>query len=181
MHHQYYLRRNESNTNLNNQPGARQEGDPFSTVIYPNEPPEAEQAGDPFSAGNMGDKGDEGEQPSTRDMLNDLAREQRELHMTLQRMATLMTRHLTTMNNGNNQNQGNNNPGGQGNDGNNGNGDGSVNNGVARQQNRAGSASSRPLMPQFPPRHNDQNNNGPTQQEMQNQILNDWRNSGLDF
>ncbi|XP_057823527.2 uncharacterized protein LOC131035817 [Cryptomeria japonica] len=125
---QYYLRRNRSNTNLQNSP-------------------ETEEEGNPFSAPAMGDRDGERGEPSTREMLSDLARSQRELQATLQQMAIAFTRHLTKANQGNNGNQGNNTNQGNnanqgGGQGNGGNGDASVNRGTETYA-RAGKASAR--------------------------------------
>lgn len=83
--HQYYLRRNRSNPNLQNSP-------------------EIEEEGKPFSAPAMGDRDGERGEPSTREMLNGLARGQRELQATLQQMAIAFTQHLTRADQGNNAN-----------------------------------------------------------------------------
>ncbi|XP_057830952.2 uncharacterized protein LOC131041767 [Cryptomeria japonica] len=106
-------------------------------------------------------------------------------------MAIAFTQHLTRADQGNNANRGNN--GNQGNNtnqgnnanqgggqGNGGNGDASANRGT-RTYARASSSTMRPLMPQFPPRQNDQNNVGPTEQEIQNMIMDDWRDSSLEL
>ncbi|XP_059066405.1 uncharacterized protein LOC131857716 [Cryptomeria japonica] len=136
--HQYYLRRNRSNTNLQNSP-------------------KTEEEGDPFSAPAMGDRDGERGEPSTREMLSGLSRGQRELQATLQQMAIEFTQHLTRADQGNNTNRGNN--GNQGNNtnqgnnanqgggqGNGGNGDALVNRGT-RTYAREGSSTTRPLMP----------------------------------
>lgn len=107
----------------------------------------------------MGDREDrdkehrDHQEPSIRDILNDLARGQRELQQNIAQMCNMMAQHLLGNNNNNTNNNG----------GNNGRDDGLVNNKTVNQHAMDGIANSRSPMSNFPPRNQLQVENEPTQ------------------